>query len=209
MTNETLYLKAEQNVEITEEKVYLKDVAKLTCKDEHVKAKAKAMLICTFKRGEGNRKVISILKIIELLQELYPNLVVCNLGETDTLIELVDKKAHGAWIQNLKTAVVAIVCFLGTGFTIIAFHNDIGINDVFTKVHELIMGTPSDGYTILEVAYSLGLAVGIFGFFNHVGRKKLSKDPTPIEVELRVYESDVNKALIETADREKETIDVT
>lgn len=209
MANETLYLKAEQNVEITEEKVYLKDVAKLTCKDEHVKAKAKAMLICTFKRGEGNRKVISILKIIELLQELFPNLVVCNLGETDILIELVDKKAHGAWIQNLKTAVVAIVCFLGTGFTIIAFHNDIGINDVFTKVHELIMGTPSDGYTILEVAYSLGLAVGIFGFFNHVGRKKLSKDPTPIEVELRVYESDVNKALIDTADREKETIDVT
>ena len=86
--------------------------------------------------------------------------------------------------------------------------NDIGINDVFVKVYEMVMGRPGDGYGILELSYCLGLAIGIIVFFNHIGGRRITKDPTPIEVEMRVYEQDVNKALIETADREGKTIDV-
>ena len=89
-----------------------------------------------------------------------------------------------------------------------AFHNDIGINDVFTKVYEMVMGQPGEGYSILELSYSIGLAFGIILFFNHIGGRRITKDPTPIEVEMRVYESDVNKALIETADREGKMLDV-
>ena len=70
-----------------------------------------------------------------------------------------------------------------------------------------IRDSPSDGYSILEVSYSIGLALGIVLFFNHVGGRRLTKDPTPIEVEMRVYETEVNKALIETADREGKTVD--
>lgn len=50
--------------------------------------------------------------------------------------------------------------------------------------------------------------MGIIVFFNHIGGRRITKDPTPIEVEMRVYEKDVNDALIETADREGKTIDV-
>lgn len=89
-----------------------------------------------------------------------------------------------------------------------AFHNDIGINKVFVKVYEMISGQASDGFTILEVTYSIGLAVGIIVFFNHIGGRRITKDPTPIEVEMRIYEDDVNNALVETADREGKTIDV-
>ena len=72
----------------------------------------------------------------------------------------------------------------------------------------MVMGRPGDGYGILELSYCLGLAIGIIVFFNHIGGRRITKDPTPIEVEMRVYEQDVNKALIETADREGKTIDV-
>ena len=44
--------------------------------------------------------------------------------------------------------------------------------------------------------------------FNHIGGRRITKDPTPIEVEMRIYEDDVNNALVETADREGKTIDV-
>ena len=89
-----------------------------------------------------------------------------------------------------------------------AFHNDVGINQVIEKVYELVMGEASSGYTILEFKYSIGLAAGIIVFFNHIGGRRITKDPTPIEVEMRVYEKDVNDALIETADREGKVIDV-
>ncbi len=72
----------------------------------------------------------------------------------------------------------------------------------------MVTGYRGDGYGILELSYSVGLAVGIIVFFNHIGGRRITKDPTPIEVEMRVYEKDVNQALIATADREGKTIDV-
>ena len=152
--------------------------------------------------------MISILKVIEEVNKLFPNVTVENLGETDILIEHINVNKHKGLVQWIKLAFVAAISFFGTGFTIMAFHNDISINKIFSKVYELVMGYPADGYSILEVSYSIGLAIGIIMFFNHIGGRRITKDPTPIEVEMRIYETDVNKALIETADREGKSIDV-
>lgn len=204
----TLYLKAEQNVELQSEDVYVKDIGKMTCSDEHILAKAKAIKLHHFKEGEQKRQVISILKVIEEIERALPNVTVENLGEIDVLVEQIDVDRHKSPVQTVKIIFVSLIAFFGTAFTIMAFHNDIGINEVFTKVYEMVMGQVSDGYSILELSYSIGLAAGIILFFNHIGGRRITKDPTPIEVEMRVYETDVNKALIETADREGKMLDV-
>lgn len=206
--NATIYLKAEQNVEIQSEDVYVKDIGKLTCSDEHILAKVKAIKLHRFKKGEEKRKVISILKVIEEIDKAVPGVSVENIGEADILVEFINVDKHKGPIQTLKLIFVAAVSFFGTAFTIVAFHNDIGINDVFAKIYEMVTGGQEDGYGILELSYSIGLAVGIIVFFNHIGGRRITKDPTPIEVEMRVYEQDVNKALIETADREGKVLDV-
>ena len=145
--------------------------------------------------------------MIELIEKECPGVSVENIGENATLIEWVDVDRHKGPMQLLKLIFVACISFFGTGFTIMAFHNDISINKIFSRIYEMVMGYPVDGYSILEVSYSIGLALGIILFFNHIGGRRITKDPTPIEVEMRVYETDVNKALIETADREGKTID--
>lgn len=204
----TIYLKAEQNVELQSPDVYVKDIGKLTCSDSHILAKVKAIKLLHFNKDGEKRQVISILKVIEEIAMVCPGVSVENLGESDILVEYIDVNRHKGLGQWIKLAFVACVSFFGTAFTIMAFHNDIGINDVFVKVYEMVMGRPGDGYGILELSYCLGLAIGIIVFFNHIGGRRITKDPTPIEVEMRVYEQDVNKALIETADREGKTIDV-
>ena len=208
MAGEVVYLKAERNVEVMEDDVLLKDMAKIYCADNHIAAKIKAIRLHRFSAEEQKRQVFSILKLIEMIQQTCPNVTVENLGETDVLVERVDVDRHKGMLQLLKIIFVACISFFGTAFTIMAFHNDVGITKVFGKVYELVMGQPSPGYSILEVTYSIGLAVGIIVFFNHIGGRRITKDPTPIEVEMRVYEKDVNDALIETADREGKTIDV-
>ena len=45
-------------------------------------------------------------------------------------------------------------------------------------------------------------------FYNHVGRKKLSDDPTPVQVAMRTYEEDVDTAYIENCSRRGESHDV-
>lgn len=207
-TNITVYLKAEQNVELQSADVYVKDIGKVSCSDEHILAKVKAIKLYHFKEGSEKRQVISILKVIEEIEKTCSNISVENIGEADVLVEYIDVNKHRGFVQWAKLVFVALISFFGTSFTIMAFHNDIGINDVFTKIYEMVMGQPGDGYGILELSYSIGLAVGIIIFFNHIGGRRITKDPTPIEVEMRVYERDVNTALIETAEREGKVEDV-
>lgn len=207
MPNTIVYLKAEQNAEVMEPQVSVKDIASVYCADKNICAKAKAVRVHHFHENEQKRQVISILKVIELIEKECGQVTVISVGENAVLIELVNVNKHKGPLQMLKMIFVAAISFFGTGFTIMAFHNDISINKIFSKVYELVMGYPSDGYSILEISYSLGLAIGIILFFNHIGGRRITKDPTPIEVEMRVYETDVNKALIETADREGKSID--
>lgn len=204
----TIYIKAEQNVELQTEDVCVKDIAKIMCGDPNTLAKVKAIRLHRFKEGQPKRQVISLLKVIEEIDKVCPGADVQSIGEPAVMVERIDVDRHKGPVQTVKLIFVALVSFFGTSFTIMAFHNDIGINDVFTKIYEMVTGNAGDGYGILELSYSVGLAVGIIVFFNHIGGRRITKDPTPIEVEMRIYEEDVNKALIETADREGKTIDV-
>lgn len=208
MADTVLYLKAEQNAEVMEARVCVKDIASVYCADKGISAKTKSLKIYQFSEKGKKRQVISVLKVIELIEKECPGVSVESLGENATLIEWIDVNKHKGFMQWLKMVFVAAISFCGTGFTIMAFHNDISINRIFAHMYELVMGYPADGYSILEVSYSIGMAAGIILFFNHIGGRRITKDPTPIEVEMRVYETDVNKALIETADREGKTIDV-
>lgn len=208
MAGETLYLKAERSVEVTQDDVFLKDVAKVYCADKNIAARTRAIKLHSFSKQEKKRQVFSILKLIEMINQSCPNVSVENIGEADILVERVNVDKHKSGIQTVKVIFVAAISFFGTAFTIMAFHNDIGINKVFGKVYEMVMGQPSANYSVMELAYSIGLALGIIVFFNHIGGRRITKDPTPIEVEMRIYEKDVNDSLIETADREGKTIDV-
>lgn len=200
MHQEILYIKLNKDVEVTAADVFLKDLGSLYCKDDTIVRKCKALKICTFKQNQ-TRKVISVMKIIEMITAVYPEIEIVNIGETDIIIEHVKQEKEGRYRKLPKIIFVSLISFFGTAFTIMAFHNDIQIQELFSKVHEMITGYPSNGFTILEISYSIGLCVGIIVFFNHIGGKRITSDPTPIEVEMRIYEEDVNKTLIENADR--------
>lgn len=207
MSGTVCYIKLNRNVEVTTEDVFLKDAGSVRCADNVVAAKAKSVRLHKFHQGEEKRRVISVLKVIELIEEACPGVVVESLGKAEVLVEQISVRKYKGWRQSLKILFVSLISFFGTAFTIMSYHNDTGIADVFKQIYRIVMGTEPKGVSVLEVAYSVGLSVGIIVFFNHVGGRRLTKDPTPIEVEMRVYETKVNDALVETAEREGKTID--
>lgn len=215
MAEPICYIKLDRNIEVESEDVFLKDAGSVRCADKMIAAKVKSIKIHKFRLSEQKKKafeekrcVISVLKIIEMIEETCPGVTVENLGETEVLVEWIDVNQHKGWQQALKIVLVSVISFFGTAFTIMAYHNDIGIAYVFSQMHRIVMGSEPEGVSALEVAYSAGLSLGIILFFNHVGGRRLTKDPTPIEVEMRKYEKDVNNALVDTAEREGRTIDV-
>lgn len=208
MTNVTLYIMAKQNVEAKNDEVLLGDAASIYCEDSAIRARANALRIHRFREGQPTRAVISMMKIIELLTQSEPGLTVESIGETDIILEKISEQKYKSKAVFWKIALVASISFFGTAFTIMAYHNDIGITSVFERIYEIVTGQESDGMTTLEIAYSIGLCLGIIAFYNHVGGRRITKDPTPLEVEMRNYERDVNTTLAETAQREGTEIDV-
>ena len=152
--------------------------------------------------------MISVLKIIACIHGQYPDMEVQNLGETDMIVTYEDQKTpFYAW-HLTKTAFVTAVTFCGAAFSIMAFNNDVDVTKLFDQIYHLVTGNKPGGITILEIAYSAGLMIGILIFFNHFGKRRFTVDPTPMEVQMRVYENDIQTTLIENAARKEKEIDV-
>ena len=211
--NQTLYLKIGQDTVVTDRHVKLSDIAKMECTDKALLRQLKQKKIYSFSdidtgKRENTLVVFSVLKIIELIHEEYPLLIVNNEGEKDFIVEYKGKPAKSVWISRGKKVLLCILIFFGAAFTIKAFNIDDGVSDIFAKFYYQVTGTESDGFTEIEICYCIGLSVGILVFFNHVGRKKITSDPTPIQIEMCKYESDLFDALIENSGKRGHSIDV-
>lgn len=106
--------------------------------------------------------------------------------------------------RYLKSALIGIVIFFGSGFSIMAFHNDIGIVDLFAQIYEQVIGSAPESIGGLEIGYSIGLALGILTFFNHISLKKRENDPTPLQVEVSKYEQDVEDTIERIRQKEQQ-----
>ena len=207
---DTLYIKGDRDVELTKTEVTLGDILSLECSNKTVIPKIKSIKLVKFsEQGQKQQRiVVSVLKIIACIHEQYPNLDIQNLGETDIILTYENQNTPGNVVHLLKTAVVVVLVFCGSAFSIMAFHNDVSITRLFSQIYLALTGVESDGYTILEVSYSIGIIIGILGFFNHFGKKRFTVDPTPLEVQMRLYENDIQTTLVEDASRRKEELDV-
>lgn len=206
--SDTLYIKFDKNAAVTTPSVTLGDVGKFECTNKDIVNKIKTIKILTFTDKNHTRYVFSALKAIELIHKEYPSLQISNLGEVDFVIESKHVRKNNKPWQFIKTAFISLTLFFGAAFAIMTFNNDVSAPDIFQNIYEQMTGGKSNGFTIIEITYSIGLAAGILIFYNHFGSKKITKDPTPIEVEMRLYEDDINKTLIEGVNRKESHIDV-
>lgn len=208
VAKETLYIKGEQSVEVQTRDVTLGDLIAMECGQQNIVSKLKTLKVLKVPERGQHRFVISILKIIECIHKEYPDLEIQNLGSPDLIVTYEARGKKNKFLEGCKIALVVVTTFIGAAFAIMTFNNDAGVTEVFEHVYELFMGKPKTGFSILELSYSVGLAVGILVFFNHFGKKKFSVDPTPIEVEMRMYEKDIQTTLIENYSRKGQELDV-
>lgn len=209
--SETVYIKADRNVEVTKPQVTLGDVLKMECANVEMLPKLKTIKLLTFHHTDKknqNRTAVSILRVIKLIHEQYPNIDIQNMGEQDFIVTYEEQKTAGGVLHTVKAVVVVLISFIGAAFSIMAFNNDVDVTKMFGQIYELITGTESNGFTMLELTYSIGLVIGILTFFNHFGKKRFSVDPTPMEVEMRLYENDLQTTLIENISRKGKELDV-
>lgn len=206
--SETVYIKISLSAKVHKTNVTVGDIAKIYCEDKNIKNKIKSLRIYTFHNPKDNRIIFSSIKLIEIICTHCPNVDVTHIGEPDFVIEYspINKKSFiPPW---LVAAVCCVIIFFGSAFTIMTFNTDVSVPKVFTGLYEDFTGLNHDNVTILEVSYSIGIGLGIIIFYNHFGKRKITKDPTPIELEMRKYETEINTALVDGVSKKEDFIDV-
>ena len=196
-----VYIRAEQQKTLHRRQVCINDIASVYCKYSRYEGQIKGMIVDKIR---GKKSVISVMKIIEQITEIYDDAQVISIGEPEVLVEY-DDNSKNKILEALKVAAVCILIFFGSAFTIMAFNNDISISGVFEHFYKQIMGVDKPQVSVLQVFYCIGLAVGIILFFNHIGKRKLSDDVTPIQVEMDKHNKDTWNTII---DKVKEKQDV-
>lgn len=206
--NQTVYINIRQLTEVHKKDVFLGDIADVYCSDTHVASRCKAVKVQTIRSDQNKRYMGSIIDVVKKISENDSSLQISSVGETDFIIDYKPQKAPNYFKDWAKTIFVCLVCFSGAAFAIMTFNNDVSVTDVFKEIYGLVMGKESNGFTVLEASYSVGLACGITVFFNHFAKLKLNTDPTPLEVEMRIYEDDISKTLIQNDGRKESGVDV-
>lgn len=201
-----IFIKPSQKVSVTGKKdVLIKDVAEICCsQNPGDQKKIENMTVLRIKGDENRQYVVSALDMISKIYTVYPEAKIHCIGETETLVNwLSEPEKVNRVFEKIKIAFVCTVLFGGAMTAIMSFHSDAQMPAVFQNMYRIFFGVEATKPYIIYIPYSIGLAVGIIMFFNHIGMKKISRDPTPIEVEMTTYEKESADSIIDKLEKEK------
>ena len=116
---ETLYLKVDRNVQVHDKKITIGDLAQILCTDKQTENLVKTIKVPQATNGKPGRHTMSVMELIERIQEEVSGLEINNIGEYDFLVTYEAEKQPGRVLSYAKTIFVAALSFFGAAFTII------------------------------------------------------------------------------------------
>ncbi|MCL2527740.1 MAG: stage V sporulation protein AA [Defluviitaleaceae bacterium] len=201
-----IYIKPAKKATLSQQtSILIQDVAEVVA-ETNVAEKVKNMKLLDIDRDNEQKKsyLVSVTDIIKTIKKKYPDYTVNNVGEMDTLVQYAAKKSQDRpWLKWLRIAFVVLVLFVGSSTAIMSFHTDGQMSKIFENYYRIIYGHERTNPRIVNIPYSIGVAVGIIVFYNHFMGKKITDDPTPIEVEMELYEKDVTETIVEVLNQRK------
>ncbi len=199
-----IYIKPAKKAAIAQrEIIYIKDIAEVFA-PSNVVDRVKNIKILKVDNSQKKKYLITVIDIISAIDKTLPGNTINNVGEIDTVIEYEPEKSKdNQLLKWLKIAFVSIVLFAGSSTAIMSFHSDAQMAGVFENYYYIFFNEKVQHPLIIDLPYSIGIAVGIIVFFNHFMGKKVTDDPTPIEVEISTYEADVTDNIIDTLNTER------
>lgn len=199
-----IYLKPVKKASIIKKRnVNVKDISEVYA-PSNLKSKIESVTVMVIKEGIKRNYLISSIDIIKAIDKEFPNSTINLIGEMDTIIQYEpnEHKENKIWLF-IKVALIAIVLFAGAATAIMSFHTDAQIPQVLENYYYIFFGEEVKRPLIIEIPYSIGLALGIIVFYNHIFKWHITDDPTPLEVEMTTYEQDVDSCVIDNLSGEK------
>ena len=85
--NNIIYVKFDQEIKVSESKINIGMLGTVICSDSNVEPKIKVLRVITFKDKKPQKIVFSVMKIIEMINESFPEYQISNIGENEFIVD--------------------------------------------------------------------------------------------------------------------------
>ena len=198
-----IYLLADDYIEVEVQPLTMGDLCEIVGTDRKVADFVKQMPVAGLQPQETGRSVISVLMLVEAItvqvRKQFAG-IQCQcvlLGAEQLIVEWGGKKTAPWWVTILKTVCVSLIILTGSAFTIMTYDQA----GVFGRIYQLFVGHVPTQPGILEAAYAFGVSAGILLFFNPFVSAVKRKAPSPVEIEMEKYESDIRDTIVKIDNR--------
>ncbi|MED4070430.1 stage V sporulation protein AA [Priestia endophytica] len=189
----SVYIKMRHRVQVRpKEKITVGDVAVVFASKEE-KEKIESLVIYKVNEKDQNIIIIDVMRIIQAISREMENMEIQQVGPTQTIVEVVFERKRASLPFFI---VVWLLLFIGAALAIMNFHEDVSMRAVHQRLFFILTGEQDETPLLLQVPYSIGLGLGMILFFNHVFKKRINEEPSPLEVEMFNYQQDLDRYVI-------------
>jgi len=204
----SVYIRLKKRISIEKyQEVKLSDAAHVLAEDKKIEQQLKKLVLYKHQQQDGNRVVIDLLQIIDLIKSRWGQLQIEVYGDPQILVMISEKAGKPRY---LLLVICWLLLFCGSGLALMNFHADVNMKDTHIRIVELITGERVEHPLWFQIPYAIGVGIGMVLFFNHIFKKKFNEEPNPLEVEMFMYQENVNTYVIaeEIRNRGKQQKDV-
>ncbi len=199
IVEQTVYLRMRHRVQVHPNETVLVGQIAMIIADEKIKQEIENTVIHRINMSDKNIVIIDIMKVIQRLNHQIDNLTIQTVGPSQTIVEVVYKKTSYSFPLFVA---VWLLLFIGASLAIMNFHEDVSMREVHQKIFYMLTGIRDEKPLLLQIPYSIGLGLGMVLFFNHLFRKRINEEPSPLEVEMFNYQQDLDQYVIMNENKE-------
>ncbi|MEW9110924.1 stage V sporulation protein AA [Cytobacillus gottheilii] len=185
----TVYIRLRHRLQVRPNTaIHLEDIAQIIA-DEELFSVLRRLKMHQVIEEDNNIIIIDIMKVIKLIKNQFQMLEIQTIGPSQVIVEVARKKRKTSMSLFV---LVWLLLFFGAALTIMNFHEDVSMREVHLKIFTIITGIEDEKPLVFQVPYSIGLGAGMIIFFNHLFKKRLNEEPSPLEVEMFNYQLDLD-----------------
>jgi stage V sporulation protein AA len=186
----TVYIRLRHRIQVHPNDVITIDKIALVVGDKELTEKLNKIVIHKIQLSDKNRVVIDVMHVLKEIHKYDRRIDVQAIGATQTIVEIMYPKKK---FSPLLFCLVWLLLFVGAGLAIMNFHEDVSMQAVHQRIYKIVTGKENAQPLILQIPYSFGLGLGMILFFNHLFKKRINEEPSPLEVEIFNYQLDLDQ----------------
>ncbi len=190
LMEKTVYIRLRHRIQVQPNEVITVGKLALIVANKELRERLRNINIHQIQPKDKSMVVIDVMHVLKEIHKFDPNLDVQTIGAAQTIIEVVYEKKK---LSPLLFFLVWVLLFIGAGLAIMNFHEDVSMQQVHQRIYRIVTGEENPQPLLLQIPYSFGLGLGMILFFNHLFKKRINEEPSPLEVEIFNYQLDLDQ----------------